>query len=68
MEYGPCIYIPPVEVDVLERRSRIPLDKNEGIYVRDTRTGLVRTVMGVTYMLEPHEELYSLELPEIVEK
>ena len=67
MEYGPCTYIPPVEVEVLEKRKKIPLDKNEGVYVRDTRTGLISTVMGKSYMLEPHEELYNLELPEIVE-
>lgn len=27
---GPCKYIPPIEVKVLEKRSAIPLDKNEG--------------------------------------
>lgn len=35
MEYGPNEYIPPLEVEILERRKLIPLDKNEGIYVRD---------------------------------
>lgn len=35
MEYGPSEYIPPLEVEVLERRRLIPLDQNEGIYVRD---------------------------------
>lgn len=39
MIHGPCAYIPPVEVEVVENREKIPLDKNEGIYVRDTRTG-----------------------------
>mgnify|MGYP000563022551 CR=1 FL=1 len=39
MVYGPCSYIPPVEIEVLENRSRKVLDKNEGIYVRDTKTG-----------------------------
>ena len=36
----------------MERREAIPLDKNEGIYVRDTQTGRVRAVIGETYMLK----------------
>ena len=31
---GPVSYVPPVEVDIIETRRKIPLDKNEGIYVR----------------------------------
>jgi major vault protein len=46
MIYGPCNYIPPVEVEVVEKREKITLDKNEGIYVRDTKSGKVRTVFG----------------------
>lgn len=68
MIHGPCIYIPPIEVEVVEQRNRIPLDKNEGIYVRDTRTGQVRTVYGESYMLRSHEELWSMELPANVER
>ena len=37
---GPTDYIPPVEVDVVETRQAIPLDENEGIYVRDIKTGV----------------------------
>jgi major vault protein len=59
MEYGPTSYIPPIEVDILETREKIPLDLNEGIYVRDTKTGNVRTVIGKTYMLLAHEELWD---------
>ena len=39
MIVGPCDYVPPIEVDVLETRRTIPLDENEGIYVRDLNTG-----------------------------
>ena len=46
MEYGPSSYIPPIEVDIIEKRERIALDKNEGIYVRDTKTGNIRTIIG----------------------
>ena len=68
MVYGPSEYIPPVEVEILERRKAIPLDENEGVYVRDTRTGAVRAVVGKTYMLQPHEELWSKELTSEVEE
>jgi major vault protein len=65
---GPCDYIPTTQVQVLQTRKVIPLDENEGIYVRDLRTGAVRTVMGVSTMLQPHEVLWDKELPESVEQ
>src|SRR5690606_9129464 len=68
MHRGPSKYIPPVEVEILERRARIPLDENEGVYVRDLKTGVVRTVKGNAYMLLPNEELWDKELPETVER
>jgi major vault protein len=68
MVYGPCSYIPPIEVEVVENRERIALDKNEGIYVRDTKTGKVSSVIGEAYMLKSHEELWEMELPSNIEK
>jgi major vault protein len=68
MIYGPCDYVPPVEIEILERRRAIPLDENEGIYVRDLKTGKVRPVTSESYMLKPNEELWQKELPEIVEQ
>lgn len=38
---GPIEYVPPASVEVLLRREAIPLDENEGIYVRDIKTGKV---------------------------
>ena len=38
---GPVEYTPPVEVEVLSKRRAVPLDENEGIYVRDIRSGKV---------------------------
>jgi major vault protein len=64
---GPAEYVPPVEVAVVQRRSAIPLDDNEGIYVRNTKTGKVRAIIGQTYMLDQHEELFQKELPPLVE-
>lgn len=43
---GPAEYVPPVEVEVIMKRTAIPLDENEGIYVRDIKTGKV----GVTHI------------------
>jgi major vault protein len=68
MIHGPTDYVPPVEVDIIERRKLIPLDENEGIYVRDMKTGKVRAVHGVSYMLQPHEELWEKQVPPIVEE
>ena len=63
MVYGPRDYIPPVEVEILEKRRKIPLDENEGIYIRNINTGVVTAVVGETYLLSPHEELWEKELP-----
>ncbi|XP_076435145.1 major vault protein-like isoform X2 [Babylonia areolata] len=65
---GPVEYVPPVEVEVLMKRQAIPLDENEGIYVRDIKTGKVRAVTGNTYMLNQDEELWEKNLPPVVEQ
>ena len=67
MIYGPRDYVPPTEIEIVSRRSRIPLDENEGIYVRDIKKGTVRAVMGQSYMLDSNEELWEKDLPDIVE-
>jgi len=67
MIYGPAEYVPPVQVQVLERRQAIALDKNEGVYVRDETSGEVRAVIGQAYMLKENETLWDKELPSIVE-
>jgi len=68
MIYGPRKYVPPAEVRILERRRKIPLDENEGIYIRDKSSGKVYTVTGQTYMLKPNEELWDKVLSPIVEE
>ncbi|KAG7233746.1 hypothetical protein INR49_006667 [Caranx melampygus] len=64
---GPIEYVPPAAVEVMLKRQAIPLDENEGIYVRDIKTGKVRAVIGHTYMLTQDEELWQKELPPNVE-
>ena len=65
---GPLEYVPPVEVEVVTKRKALPLDENEGIYVRDIKTGKVRAICGATYMLTQDEELWSKELPPAIEE
>jgi len=65
---GPCDYIPPVTVEIVEKRRVIPLDLNEGIYVRDVKTGRVRAKIGESYMLTSYEELWEKDLPTVVEE
>ena len=66
---GPKSYVPPVEVVVAKKRKAIPLNKNEGVYVQNTQTGEVRSVMGPqSYLLQEHEELFEKELPDDVEE
>jgi len=66
---GPRDYIPPVEVEVIEKRQAIPLDKNEGIYIRDIQTGELKVVSGPqAYMLSPYEELWQKEVSPVVEE
>jgi len=65
---GPCDYVPPIQVEIIEKRRVIPLDENEGIYVRDLNTGKVRAITGEAYMLKSNEELWEKELPEGVEE
>jgi len=68
MIQGPCDYVPPIEVEIVEKRTFIPLDENEGIYVRDLTTGKVRAVVGESYLLKANEELWEKQLPEAVEE
>lgn len=65
---GPCDYVPTVSVEVFAKRRAISLDENEGIYVRNMKTGQVRSICGETYMLTQDEELWEKHLPDQVEK
>jgi major vault protein len=64
---GPCEYVPPIEVKIVQTRKLVQLTENEGIYVRNRKTGSVRTVLGESYMLNENEELWEKILPEKVE-
>ena len=51
---GPCEYVPSVEVEVSARRKAIPLDENEGIYVRDVKSGRVSNGVCWPWLLWLH--------------
>ena len=65
---GPCEFIKPLQLQILEERKAMPLDENEGIYVRDRNTGEIKTVSGQTYLLKEFEELWEKELSPQVEE
>lgn len=65
---GPCDYVPNTNVDIIEKRRAIPLDQNEGIYVRDIKSGQVRAVTAESYMLKENEELWEKIVPSVVEE
>lgn len=49
-------------------RKCIPLNENEGIYVQDTKTGKVRSILGPqSFMLKANEELYAKQLEPLVD-
>ena len=53
----------------LHFRKAIPLNKNEGVYVRDLISGQVRCEMGPqAYLLKAHEQLYKKDLTNLVEE
>eukprot|EP01124_Arcella_intermedia_P015063 TRINITY_DN215_c0_g1_i1.p1 TRINITY_DN215_c0_g1~~TRINITY_DN215_c0_g1_i1.p1 ORF type:complete len:822 (+),score=121.89 TRINITY_DN215_c0_g1_i1:116-2581(+) len=68
MVHGPTDFIPNIYIDILQTRRAIPLDENEGIYVRDIKTGKVRAVTGQSYMLTSYEEKWEKPLPAVVEE
>jgi major vault protein len=65
---GPCDYVPPIQIDIVEKRRSIPLDQNEGIYVRDIKSGQVRSVTAESYLLKENEELWEKVVPSVVDE
>jgi len=65
---GPCDYVPNINVDIIEKRRSIPLDQNEGIYVRDIKSGQVRAITAEAYLLKENEELWEKIIPSVVEE
>lgn len=51
MIIGPAEYIPPVEVEIITKRYAIALDDNDGIYVRNIKTGHVSTFKNLFFKM-----------------
>ncbi len=51
------VFFPTESLEVVDAVAPIPLAENEGVYVRDLRTGAVRIVEGPTsFLLDPTQE------------
>jgi major vault protein len=60
---GPRRFIPPNEVTVIEERSSIRLSENDGIYVQNKDSGVLRLVRGPQdFFLEHDESLWEKKL------
>lgn len=63
MIHGPASFVPAIEVKIERRQQSHPLAEQEGIYVRDLKTGQVKLVTGPqTYNLGENEVLWKKEL------
>ncbi|KAH9597772.1 Major vault protein [Trypanosoma melophagium] len=65
---GPCSYIPPLEVRVVERRERMLLGGNNGVYVRNIRTGRITAMHGQALMLSEDEVLWEKPIDPLVRR
>lgn len=66
---GPRQYVPTKFIKVVEKREEISLADNQGIYVRNVKSGLVRSVMGPqSYILTENEVFFEKELSKNVEE
>lgn len=63
---GPCEFVPTETVEIVHVRKAISMAENEGIYVKNMNTGIVRSVIGGNYMLTEEEELWRKFLPKDV--
>jgi len=62
LKRGPGEYHPSTKVTVLLTRFDLALDSTEGVYVRDTNNGEVRSVIGANVTLSADEELWDKHL------
>ncbi|CBY35236.1 unnamed protein product [Oikopleura dioica] len=65
---GPGEFVPTVETDIKCLNKAVALAETEGVYIRDVKTGRVRSEIGTTYLLKENEEFWEKELPEHVTK
>jgi len=56
---GFCRYIPHKDVEIVEKRTSISLSEEDGVYVQNDDTGLVRLVAATELFLEQNESLWD---------
>ena len=67
MLHGPCNMHFTPDIELVEIRNSLCLNDNEGVYIRDIKTGQVRLHFGPC-LLQLNEELWAKPLPCEVEK
>eukprot|EP00796_Vickermania_ingenoplastis_P012461 gene12461-8548_t len=65
---GPCCYVPPLTVKVLEWRKVIPLSQHQGVYVQNMVTGNIRSVFGTPFLLSEEEALWEKPVSALVRR
>lgn len=66
---GPIDLTPAIEYDIVERRKAIPLSENEGVYVRDLKSGEVKLVRGPnTFLLGEGQSFWQKIMEPDVER
>lgn len=69
MVQGPLDLIPSNSLKIIEKRNAIPLSENEGVYVRNLKTGEVNLVRGpTTFLLGEREAFWEKIMSPAVEK
>ena len=69
MIHGPRDFLPGLQVEIIELREAVPLKENDGVYIKNRKTGEVNLVTGEQrYVLTQDEVLWPKELPAEVEK
>lgn len=66
---GPIDLPPAIEFEVVQNRKAIPLSENEGVYVRDLKSGEVSLVRGPkTFLLGENEAFWEKIMEPEVER
>ena len=66
---GPIDLTPAIQYEIVETRKAIPLSENEGVYVRDLKSGEVKLVRGPnTFLLGEHESFWQKIMEPDVER
>lgn len=66
---GPIDLTPAIQYEIVEARKAIPLSENEGVYVRNVKSGEVKLVRGPkTFLLGDDERFWEKIMEPEVEK